>query len=473
MHILDIAPRPADLPAAVTYHRGSAANPSTIGGVIRSESFVGVIHFAGVTLDAWCAARPLECQNINEGSAREVARAVAAQAQQAGGAWRKTSVPWLIMGSSTEVYGYSADKVINEDSATVPNSHLGKTMLAAEQAFTGAFRSQMRGIILRFSDVYGYPPTSAIEEGQIPTLVRNSLASLTVQFDSDTEPQDMVYVDDAVEAVIKAVEHVSTLAGETEIFNIVAGPRWPIEDIVERTRTITSSLSPFVDIGDHRSFFTASEFGAAKAHNTFAWQSSTELPVGLQKTISTYTKAQHAWTFSYIQDQCPSSSLLPPDFIPKRHAADERNKPLHKLDKCLVSLAFNHEGYLHHMKCEDGKTCHADGDYVSGYNWNSTYWIVHAKKGERERQARLMFEEEKGMGFLGLSMGLKEKDEAIWTLVEEDADDWFTGFDVEVSFFEDPRVRARLRAIGGICEAVWNARDKLSGPVWEGRMVIG
>lgn len=403
---------------------------------MQSESFAGVIHFAGVSLDAWCSARPLECQNINEGSAREVTRAVAAQAQKAGSSWRKGTVPWLLMGSSTEVYGYSADKTIDEDSATVPNSHLGKTMLAAEQALTASFRKSMRGAILRFSDVYGYPPTTAIEEGQIPTLVRNSLSSLTVQFDSDADPQDMVYVDDAVDAVMRAIEHVQD-ADEVERFNIVAGPRWPMEDIVERTRTITSSLSPFVDIGDHRSFFTASEFGAAKAHSVLGWTASTPLPAGLQKTISTYTKAQHAWTFGYIQDQCPSSRLLPADYVPKRHEADERNKPLHKLDKCLVSLAFNHKGYLNHMKCEDGRTCHADGDYVSGYNWNSTYWIVHAHKGQKERQARLMFEEEKGMGFLGLPVGLKEDEEAVWTLVEADSDDYNTDFDVEVSTDEN------------------------------------
>lgn len=385
-------------------------------GLFRSTTFTGVIHFAGVSLDSWCAAKEEKCVYVNQAGVREVMKQVEALGVAAAKSWRRTTVPWVVLGSSVDVYGANPAE-------PMPETALGRAMLKAEEAFATAFRpagyengaKRMRGAIVRFSHVYGYPHDIAIEEAFVPALVRGALSSLPIQYDSDAAPMDLLHVDDAVRGVMDTIAMLET-SDKLERVNLVAGKAYPAEKLVEMVRDATGSMSPVVDLGDHQATREI-KHDPTHAEAVLGWRPEISLETGLQRTVAAVTEAQHQWVLAHLENECPASPLLPKGFTPRPHPADERNKPLHKLDKCLVNLHFNHDGFLHHVKCDDGKHCEANAVYVDGYNWNASYWIVHADQAG-EGRAKMMFEEEKGGGWLGLPE--RAKGEARWELVEDD-----------------------------------------------------
>jgi hypothetical protein len=337
-----------------------------------------------------------------------------------------------------EVYG-DGEGIVDEVTERKARSALGRTKAKGEEAFEAVLLKQtgkngVRGMILRFSDVYGYSHESSIPESFVPHLVGNAITSMPIQYDSDTAPIDLLHVDDAVDGVLKAIQHLKAggSAGSTSV-NLVSGKTWGIEQVVERARELTNAMSPVMDIGDHQTSVATSQYHNALANSLLGWSPTITLPEGFTRTFQELTSAMHSYSLNYLHDNCaPSAEFPAPDSHPRSHPADERNKHLQKLEGCLVQVAFAHDEYLHHMKCSDGKHCKADGEYVAGYNWNGTFWIMHAA-GKGERKARVSFEEEKGMGWLGAPRGLNGHAEVVWELVDEDDMRFETDFDMEVS----------------------------------------
>lgn len=362
---------------------------------------------------------------------------VEAIASRASKSWRTTQVPWVVLASSMEVYG-DGEGIVDEISSRKPSSALGRTKAKGEEAFQAVMsKAGMKGMILRFSDVYGYSHQSTIPESFVPSLVGNAITSMPIQYDSDLPPIDLLHVDDAVDGVLKAITLLKDggVSG-LEAVNLVSGKTWVVEQVVERARQLTGAMSPVMDIGDHQTSFATSQYHNAHAFNLINWSPTITLPDGFTRTFRELTSAMHSYSLNYLHSECaPTSEFPSPTSHTRTHPADERNKRLHNLDGCLVQVAFAHDEYLHHMKCSDGKHCTADGEYVAGYNWNGTFWIVHAtNKGERK--ARVSFEEEKGMGFLGALRGLRGHAEVGWELVNEDDTRWETDFDLEVSWVD-------------------------------------
>lgn len=441
VHILDIAPRPSSLPAEnVVYHRGSVLpSSSSLKILLSAHSFEGILHLAAVSLDSWCAPKEADCLAVNEGGVKSVMKQVEGIASKASKSWRRTQVPWVVLGSSMEVYG-SGDGVVDELSTRHPGTALGRTKAKGEEAFEASIQKAdgvagVKGMIVRFSDVYGYDHHSSISESFVPALVGNAITSMPIQYDSDVAPIDLLHVDDAVDGVLKAIRHLNVGAesARVESVNLVSGSTWVVEEVVERARQLTGAMSPVMDIGDHRTSFATNQYHNAHALNSLDWTPTITLPDGFTRTLRELTSAMHSYSLNYLHENCaPTSEFPSPNARAKTHPADERNKHLHKLDGCLVQMAFAHDDYLHHMKCSDGKHCTADGEYVAGYNWNGTFWIMHASN-KGERKARVSFEEEKGMGWLGAPRGLMGHSEVSWELVDEDDTRWETDFDIEVS----------------------------------------
>jgi hypothetical protein len=143
--------------------------------------------------------------------------------------------------------------------------------------------------------------------------------------------------------------------------------------------------------------------------------------------------ANEQYNLQYLTNNCPTSPLSSSTATTRTHPADERNKDLSKLDGCTVNIGFDHAGTLHHLKCEDGKHCIADGVKVPSYNWNQSVFIIHKVPGKKEeRRVRIKLEEEKGMGWLGLTSSMAGKEVGL-ELFGNNSFEAETAFDLEVS----------------------------------------
>ena len=447
IHILDLPIRPSTLPKAsnLIYHRGSILPPSTaLTTLLSDQQFDGIIHLAAISLEKWCAPKEPECAAINIDGTRALIERLEGLAHRAGekrwGKDEERKAPWILHGSSMDVFGDST-LVVDEESERRPTTVLGRTKLGAEQVIFQA-SGNLRATILRFANVYGYVHQSSIPSSFIPSLLSNSLTSLPIQFSSDFEPMDLLHVDDAIDGIIKAIERQET-GGQVgiEAINLVGGgKRWLEEETVELVRTLVGSESPVRDTGDHRVNVRTTDYSNLKAKSILDWEPTIPLPLGLTRSVIALSKSISTYSRSYLATHCASTSSFPS--VEPRIASfpeDERNKALDKLDGCTVNMGFDHAGWVHHVKCEDGRHCTADGDKVVSYNWNATVFLIRKLpvKGrkQKERTVRVMFEEEKGMGWLGIarqpSMGTGSVGFELFEK-EESEDAVHLAFDVEV-----------------------------------------
>ncbi|ODN85483.1 hypothetical protein L198_07566 [Cryptococcus wingfieldii CBS 7118] len=439
IHVQDIVPRPSTLPESVIYHR-TLSPTDTYADLFASYSFDGVIHLAGVSLDSWCSAKEEECRAVNvEGTRALMQQVVGLQGdKKRGRMWRDIKVPWVILGSTMDVYG--PDVGASEDSDKEPATALGRTKLEAEQVFVESIISddgslKTRGMILRVPQVYGYHQMSSIPETFVTALLANALTSLPIQFSSSRKPYDLLHVQDALAGYLKAISWISTDGPLSEVpdVNLVTGKRTPAREVVELVRKETNSKSPVRDIGDN-SNPEAPQYNPGKGKSFLDWEAEITPLIGMSMAVTQLSDDIAAYSRAYLHAHCPPS----PDFPAKdgdlsvAFVEDERNKPLWKLDGCTVNVGFNHNNYLHHVKCEDGLHCRADGVKVTAMNWNQSVWIVEkvdGSKKQKERVVRIRLKEESGMGYLRRTTQ-EEGAEMQFELSKENGPD--TVFDLEV-----------------------------------------
>jgi len=143
---------------------------------------------------------------------------------------RKAAVRTVVTSSSSSVYGDVAAPPMRESMPTVPRSPYAVAKLAAEgytRVFAGLYG--MRTASLRYFNVFGprQDPTSAYAAA-VPRFITAYLEHRApVVFDDGRQSRDFTFVENVVEANIRAVA-AADLAGES--VNIAAGaPRSVLE----------------------------------------------------------------------------------------------------------------------------------------------------------------------------------------------------------------------------------------------------
>lgn len=129
----------------------------------------------------------------------------------------------FVYASSAAVYGRAASLPLAETSATCPLSAYGVDKLACElHARAGARVHAIRSVGLRFFNVYGARQTpSSPYSGVISIFGDRIRQGLPIAvFGDGQQTRDFVYIDDVVEALLRAMERCSV---EAAVFNVCTG----------------------------------------------------------------------------------------------------------------------------------------------------------------------------------------------------------------------------------------------------------
>jgi len=139
-------------------------------------------------------------------------------------------------------------------------------------------------LTLRFASVYG--PARALDFF-VPSMIASALSGQIFDITSGEQAWDMVYVDDVIEAIHKAV---SSEVESGDVINIGSGEGLAIKDIAQM---IVAQIDPQarVRIGalpGGKGSISSLVCDIAKARRVLGWQPRTSLQAGLAKTISWY-----------------------------------------------------------------------------------------------------------------------------------------------------------------------------------------
>lgn len=253
-------------------------NGTIADGRLLSELFYdvdGVFHNAAVASVPVSLEDPALCNETNITGTLNVLIAA-----------RDNAVKRVVFSSSAAVYGNLNTPPQKETMKPAPQSPYAVSKLAGEEycsVFSSAFN--LSTISLRYFNVYG-PRQNPLSDYApvIPRFIEQTLADQAPTiFGDGNQSRDFVYVEDVVQANIRAME--SNLQG---IFNISGGKYITINELA-------STISEFAGMGkspvhsDPRPADVRESFAdISKAQNKLHFVPETSIKAGLKKTIRWY-----------------------------------------------------------------------------------------------------------------------------------------------------------------------------------------
>lgn len=209
---------------------------------------------------------------------------------------RENGAKRFIFASSGAPIG-ECEPPIHEDLAPHPVSPYGASKLAGEGYCSAYYRTfGIDTVCLRFGNVYG--PLSSHKSSVVAKFIRQALAGEICEIYGDgNQTRDFIYIDDLVDAVLKAAAprppDLDPSAGPDpvagQIFQIATSREHTVNEVVgilrgllkDRTGSTLLARNMNPRIGDVRRNFS----DTSKALRSLHWQSKVKLDEGISRTL--------------------------------------------------------------------------------------------------------------------------------------------------------------------------------------------
>lgn len=196
----------------------------------------GVIHLAAVSRVLDAEQDPEKCFDINVKGTMSLLSDLA----------KLDNPPWVIYGSSREVYGSASTMPVSEEQSLKPVNIYAESKVASESLMRNYARlTKSPAIILRFSNVYGSIHDHATRV--IPAFVRASVTGNEIRIDGEEHTFDFTHVHDTAKAIRATVEHIEDgrLQG-IETMNVVSGKGTTLKQVANLIKSISCAEIPII-----------------------------------------------------------------------------------------------------------------------------------------------------------------------------------------------------------------------------------
>lgn len=250
---------------------GDILDPAALKSAVTGCS--GVIHLAAVSRVVWGERDPQKCHLTNEVGTRNVIDAV-----RDGGAR-----PWMVFGSSREVYGQGDALPLREDAPLRPMNHYARTKVRSEQAMQAARKDGLHCAVIRFSTVYG--SVRDHPDRVIPAFCRAAIAGLPLRVEGADNCLDVTHVSDVADCLAKVVDHLSR-GQSLDPMHLTTGAGTTLPDLARMAVELADSDSEIITLSP-RDFDVARFAGdPARAMAQAGWRPTVPLRTGLADMIA-------------------------------------------------------------------------------------------------------------------------------------------------------------------------------------------
>ena len=250
----------------------------------RSEDVEGIIHLAAISRVKIAQEDPLTCVQTNIGGTiniLETARYYEVEKKH----------PWVIFGSSREVYGESPILPVTEDSPRNAINIYGVSKITGEdmcKIYSRYYGLKTR--VLRFSNVYTGLKDQL--DRVIPKFILQALDNKNLVINGNGEEQfDFTYIGDTIQGIYACIQHCTENTASYEHFNISSGEAVSLKDladlIIKKTRSSSKVLFTKSRAYDVCKFYA----NPAKAEKRLGFKANTSMEAGIELAIKELKKA--------------------------------------------------------------------------------------------------------------------------------------------------------------------------------------
>jgi nucleoside-diphosphate-sugar epimerase len=231
-----------------------------------------VVHLAALSPVSYSYDHPEEAMKINALATINLAEACL----------KVPGFQHFVAAGTTEEYGMTLDRPANEESRCSPNSPYSVSKHAATKYLQ--YLHMAKGFpvtIMRATNTYGRTRDCHFF---VEKTIKQMLNGADVFLGDPAPVRDFMYVDDHIDAYMKAIENRDQSVGK--VFNIATGEYANVKQYAERIARVlgyegkvswNSIAERPLDIQDHR-------IDASKAKKVLGWEAKVRFEVGVAKT---------------------------------------------------------------------------------------------------------------------------------------------------------------------------------------------
>ncbi len=199
---------------------GDIRDKELVGETFRRGNFDGIIHLAAVSRVIDAEKDPELCRNVGIIGTENVLKAA-----------EKYGKPWIIYGSSREVYGEPKNLPVRESDGIRPINIYGDVKAESEKMVKEYHdRCNTPVLVLRFSNVYGcwFDHKSRVT----PLFTRNILEGKKITINGGGQLFDFTHMDDTVEGIVKGIEAIRNGHIAIDDVHILTGDPHSLQELV-------------------------------------------------------------------------------------------------------------------------------------------------------------------------------------------------------------------------------------------------
>lgn len=242
---------------------------------VAMKDCTGIVHLAAVSRVIWGEHDPEKCRETNVVGTRNVIDRLHSGDPR----------PWLIFGSSREVYGKSSALPVAESDPLQPMNHYARSKVEAERAVKQAVGAGIRASIVRFSTVYGAIADHA--DRVIPAFCRAAISDLPLRVEGATNSLDITHVADVADCISNVANRLSE-GKSLEPMHLTTGQGTSLSDLARAVVRLARSESEIITTAP-RDFDVTNFIGDPRfAETQIGWRPRIPLETGLRELISRF-----------------------------------------------------------------------------------------------------------------------------------------------------------------------------------------
>lgn len=246
------------------------------------EGVEGVVHLAAVSRVVWAQNDPKHCWDVNVEALRTLLAHVTAAPRK----------PWVVFGSSREVYGEPQHFPVMEDAPLVPLNVYGRAKVEGEMLVRDVGEAGGRASILRFSNVFGSVRDHA--DRVVPAFVRAAIRGEELRVDGRDNTFDFTHVDDVVRGAAAVINLMISGTPALSPIHFVTGQPTTLHQLATMVIAEANSASRIREAAE-RSYDVARFHGSyERARQELGWTPEVDVRSGVRRLMQDMRASMNA-----------------------------------------------------------------------------------------------------------------------------------------------------------------------------------